>query len=41
MPPGGYNEAANDFDSLNPSNLQDINTKYGPWKIGKLQDGKR
>lgn len=28
-----------DFESLNPSNIKDIQTQYGPGKVGTLSDG--
>jgi len=37
---GGYDQAATEFDSLNPSNVKEINTKYGSGKTGTLPDGR-
>lgn len=37
---GAYDQAAEDFASLNPSDVKDINTNYGPDKTGKLPDGR-
>ena len=28
-----------DFESLNPTNVKDIQTKYGPGKVGSISDG--
>ena len=36
---GGYEQTLKDFDALNPSNVKDIQTKYGPGKVGTLSDG--
>ena len=36
---GGYNHAIDDFESLYPQNIQEIQTKYGPGKVGTLEDG--
>lgn len=36
---GGYNQTLRDFDNLNPSNVKDIQTQYGPSKVGRLSDG--
>ncbi|MDF2804838.1 MAG: hypothetical protein K0S61_4743, partial [Anaerocolumna sp.] len=36
---GGYNQTLRDFDSLNPSSVKDIQTQYGPGKVGRLSDG--
>ena len=35
---GGFEQTLKDFDSLNPSNIKDIKTKYGAGKVGKLND---
>jgi len=37
---GDYDRAAEDFNSLNPSNVKDINTNYGQGKTGTLSDGR-
>ena len=36
---GGYDRTLKEFDALNPSNIKDIQTKYGPGKVGTLSDG--
>ena len=36
---GGYEQTLKDFDSLNPTNVKEIQTKYGPGKVGELSDG--
>ena len=36
---GGYENTIKDFQSLNPTNGKDIQTKYGPGKVGTLSDG--
>ncbi|WP_252250320.1 hypothetical protein [Clostridium sp. ZBS13] len=36
---GGYEQTLKDFDSLNPTNVKDIQTQYGPGKVGILSDG--
>jgi len=36
---GGYDTAVKDFDSLNLNNVKDIQTKYGPGKVGYTSDG--
>lgn len=36
---GGYEQALDDFNSLNPSDVHDIETRYGGGKAGKLSDG--
>ncbi len=36
---GGYEQTLDDFESLNPINVQDIQTKYGAGKVGTLGDG--
>ena len=37
---GSYEQAANDFDALNPQNVKEINTKFGLGKTGTLPDGR-
>lgn len=36
---GGYEQTLKDFETLNPTNVKDIQTKYGPRKVGTLNDG--
>ena len=36
---GGFNQTIKDFDSLNPIDVKEIQTQYGPGKVGKLSDG--
>lgn len=36
---GGMDEANGDFDSLDPSGVKDIETKWGPGRAGTLEDG--
>ena len=36
---GGYEQTLKDFEALNPSNVKDIQTKYGHGKVGTLSDG--
>ena len=36
---GGYEQTLKDFEALNPSNVKDIQTKYGFGKVGTLSDG--
>lgn len=36
---GGYEQTLKDFESLNPNNVKDIQTKYGSGKEGILSDG--
>ena len=36
---GGYEQTLKDFEALNPSNVKEIKTKYGPGKFGTLADG--
>jgi len=36
---GGYEQALKDFESLNPINVKEIQTQYGPGKFGTLDDG--
>ncbi|HAQ41166.1 MAG TPA: hypothetical protein DCM73_10270, partial [Clostridiales bacterium] len=38
--PGDFNSASKEFDSLNPSNVKNINTSYGQGKTGTLPDGR-
>lgn len=38
---GGFEQAQKDFDSLNPSDVKDINTSYGKGKTGVLKDGSK
>jgi len=38
--PGGLSRANIDFDSLNPTNVRNINTPWGPGRVGTLQDGR-
>ena len=35
---GDFSRASNEFDSLNPSNVKNINTSYGQGKTGTLPD---
>ena len=37
---GSYEQTSNDFDALNPTNIKEINTKFGPGKTGTLSDGR-
>lgn len=37
---GDFSRASNEFDSLNPSNVKNINTPYGQGKTGTLPDGR-
>ncbi|MCU7866741.1 MAG: RHS repeat-associated core domain-containing protein, partial [Candidatus Thiodiazotropha sp. (ex Lucinoma borealis)] len=37
---GGFDQANDDFDGLNPDNVRPINTKYGPSRTGTLPDGR-
>jgi len=32
-------KALEDFESMNPSGVKDIDTQYGPGKVGVLSDG--
>ena len=34
-----FEQTIRDFDALNPINVKEIQTKYGPGKVGKLSDG--
>ena len=36
---GGFDQTIKDFDSLNPIDVKEIQTQYGPGKVGKLSDG--
>ncbi len=36
---GGFDQTIKDFDSLNPIDVREIQTQYGPGKVGKLSDG--
>lgn len=36
---GGFEQTLKDFEELNPINVKDIQTKYGPGKLGILSDG--
>lgn len=36
---GGYSQTVNDFNSLNPTNVKEIQTKYGTGYVGTLSDG--
>ncbi len=36
---GGYQQTLKDFEALNPVNIKDIQTQYGPGKVGTLSDG--
>jgi len=38
--PGDFEQAAKDFDSLKPSNVKPIDTKWGPGETGTLPDGR-
>ena len=38
---GGFEQTLNDFENLNPTNVDDIQTKYGSGKVGTLSDGSR
>lgn len=35
----GFEKTLEDFNALNPSNVKDIQTQYGPGKVGTLSDG--
>lgn len=37
---GSYKQTAADFDALNPTNVKEINTKFGSGKTGILSDGR-
>lgn len=36
---GGFDQTIRDFDALNPIDVKEIQTQYGPGKVGKLSDG--
>ncbi|MBC1488048.1 pre-toxin TG domain-containing protein [Listeria immobilis] len=36
---GGWNQASKDFDNMELSDVKNIDTKYGPGKVGKMKDG--
>ena len=36
---GGFDQTIRDFESLNPTDVRDIQTQYGSGKVGKLSDG--
>ena len=36
---GDFEQTIRDFDALNPIDVKEIQTKYGPGKVGKLSDG--
>ena len=36
---GDFEQTIWDFDALNPIDVKEIQTKYGPGKVGKLSDG--
>lgn len=36
---GGFDQTIKDFDTLNPIDVREIQTQYGPGKVGKLSDG--
>ncbi|QSX07313.1 hypothetical protein JYG23_04500 [Sedimentibacter sp. zth1] len=36
---GGYEQTLSDFESLNPSDVTNIQTQYGPGKVGILSNG--
>ena len=38
---GSFQDAQRDFDRLHPSNIQNINTKWGPGRTGILSDGRK
>lgn len=38
---GGIVKANNDFGSLKPDGVKDIETKYGPGRTGQLKNGDR
>ena len=38
---GGYEKALEDFNRLNLQNVKDIQTQYGPGKVGSLKNGGR
>ena len=36
---GGFEQTIKDFDALDPTDVKEIQTQYGPEKVGKLSDG--
>lgn len=38
---GGFEQANRDFDSLNPRDIEDIETDYGKGRTGQLLDGRK
>ena len=36
---GDFEQTLKDFDALNPTDVKEIQTLYGPGKVGKLSDG--
>ncbi|MDL2327276.1 hypothetical protein LJC64_01250 [Ruminococcaceae bacterium OttesenSCG-928-A11] len=38
---GGYDQALEDFDNLNPTGVKEIETPYGTGKTGHLEDGQK
>ena len=36
---GGFEKTLEDFEALQPTNVKDIQTQYGPGKVGYLADG--
>lgn len=39
--PGTYKQTSRDFDALKPSDTKEIQTQYGPGKVGTLPDGRK
>ena len=37
---GGFEKTIEDFNALNPSNVRDIQTQWGPGKVGTLSNKK-